>query len=476
MNRLVNYNYGIIEKIGVLKSVYIRSKDGFVVMFYVYALLFLTIYMSLLLNMVSAMQFVTMFIMEGVLVILMMTDGLSICLIGLSIFLSLICFVYSWFQKYRLREFQMVLMLIDLLVVNMFLQLDLLVLFILYEVLILPVFLYIGLWGSRVRKVEAAYKFFLYALIGSLLMLMGLIFVLMHVGITNMMVMSFYSMSKMRLKYVYLFFIVSVLIKIPMFPFYAWLPEAHVEASTVGSIFLAGILLKIGIFIYFRFLVYVYFEVVALYSLWVMILGMFSMLLALVLVLYQVDLKRIVAFSSVVHMNVALMGIMVMNVFGYIGCFVVLLSHGLVSSGLFLMVGFIYDRYKTRFIYYYGGIMQIMPLYSGVLFLMVMANIGLPGTFSFIGEFLLYVAFVQFDLIIYMFMIPVVVLTTFFMLWMYTRLTSGILKGNFILNFGDLSKREVSLLIMFLVFILWYGENPNGVLELLSNEMLFLSI
>lgn len=304
------------------------------------------------------------------------------------------------------------------------------------------------------RKVEAAYKFFLYALIGSLLMLMGLIFVLMHVGITNMMVMSFYSMSKMRLKYVYLFFIVSVLIKIPMFPFYAWLPEAHVEASTVGSIFLAGILLKIGIFIYFRFLVYVYFEVVALYSLWVMILGMFSMLLALVLVLYQVDLKRIVAFSSVVHMNVALMGIMVMNVFGYIGCFVVLLSHGLVSSGLFLMVGFIYDRYKTRFIYYYGGIMQIMPLYSGVLFLMVMANIGLPGTFSFIGEFLLYVAFVQFDLIIYMFMIPVVVLTTFFMLWMYTRLTSGILKGNFILNFGDLSKREVSLLIMFLVFIL----------------------
>jgi len=145
MNRLVNYNYGIIEKIGVLKSVYIRSKDGFVVMFYVYALLFLTIYMSLLLNMVSAMQFVTMFIMEGVLVILMMTDGLSICLIGLSIFLSLICFVYSWFQKYRLREFQMVLMLIDLLVVNMFLQLDLLVLFILYEVLILPVFLYIGL-------------------------------------------------------------------------------------------------------------------------------------------------------------------------------------------------------------------------------------------------------------------------------------------------------------------------------------------
>jgi len=302
--------------------------------------------------------------------------------------------------------------------------------------------------------VEAAYKFFLYALIGSLLMLMGLIFVLMHVGITNMMVMSFYSMSKMRLKYVYLFFIVSVLIKIPMFPFYAWLPEAHVEASTVGSIFLAGILLKIGIFIYFRFLVYVYFEVVALYSLWVMILGMFSMLLALVLVLYQVDLKRIVAFSSVVHMNVALMGIMVMNVFGYIGCFVVLLSHGLVSSGLFLMVGFIYDRYKTRFIYYYGGIMQIMPLYSGVLFLMVMANIGLPGTFSFIGEFLLYVAFVQFDLIIYMFMIPVVVLTTFFMLWMYTRLTSGILKGNFILNFGDLSKREVSLLIMFLVFIL----------------------
>lgn len=301
---------------------------------------------------------------------------------------------------------------------------------------------------------EAAYKFFLYALIGSLLMLMGLIFVLMHVGITNMMVMSFYSMSKMRLKYVYLFFIVSVLIKIPMFPFYAWLPEAHVEASTVGSIFLAGILLKIGIFIYFRFLVYVYFEVVALYSLWVMILGMFSMLLALVLVLYQVDLKRIVAFSSVVHMNVALMGIMVMNVFGYIGCFVVLLSHGLVSSGLFLMVGFIYDRYKTRFIYYYGGIMQIMPLYSGVLFLMVMANIGLPGTFSFIGEFLLYVAFVQFDLIIYMFMIPVVVLTTFFMLWMYTRLTSGILKGNFILNFGDLSKREVSLLIMFLVFIL----------------------
>jgi len=276
----------------------------------------------------------------------------------------------------------------------------------------------------------------------------------MHVGITNMMVMSFYSMSKMRLKYVYLFFIVSVLIKIPMFPFYAWLPEAHVEASTVGSIFLAGILLKIGIFIYFRFLVYVYFEVVALYSLWVMILGMFSMLLALVLVLYQVDLKRIVAFSSVVHMNVALMGIMVMNVFGYIGCFVVLLSHGLVSSGLFLMVGFIYDRYKTRFIYYYGGIMQIMPLYSGVLFLMVMANIGLPGTFSFIGEFLLYVAFVQFDLIIYMFMIPVVVLTTFFMLWMYTRLTSGILKGNFILNFGDLSKREVSLLIMFLVFIL----------------------
>jgi len=145
MNRLVNNNYGIIEKIGVLKSVYIRSKDGFVVMFYVYALLFLTIYMSLLLNMVSAMQFVTMFIMEGVLVILMMTDGLSICLIGLSIFLSLICFVYSWFQKYRLREFQMVLMLIDLLVVNMFLQLDLLVLFILYEVLILPVFLYIGL-------------------------------------------------------------------------------------------------------------------------------------------------------------------------------------------------------------------------------------------------------------------------------------------------------------------------------------------
>lgn len=386
-------------------------------------------------------------------------DGMALCFIILTTFLIFLCVLFVFDEK-LLRHYLIALFLLELLLVLLFSVLDLLLFYIFFEAILIPMFLLVGGWGSRERKVWAAYLLFFYTLGGSLLFLLGILYVASVCGTTSIEYISQYPFSFDDQYWLWLAFFLSFASKIPVFPLHIWLPEAHVEASTVGSVLLAGILLKLGVYGFLRFTLPLFSEASLFFAPFVYILAGFGVIHASLAALRQTDLKRIIAYSSIAHMNLITLGVFSFNYFGFEGALLQSLSHGFVSGALFFLVGILYRRYHTRSVYYYGGLVDVMPLYAVFFLLFTMANIALPGTSSFVGEFLLLLSLFKFNFVLGVLAATSVVLGGSYSLWLYNRLMFGNLKSISLSTFADINLREFFILSPLAILVLLVGIAP----------------
>lgn len=402
-------------------------------------------------------------------------DGISLLFLLLTCFLFPLCLLFSWNNvKFFLKEYLNLFLLLEFFLINVFCTLDLIFFYIFFECVLIPMFLIIGIWGSRQRKVLAGYYFFIYTLFGSLAMFLGVIYIVDQSGTTIYYLILVFSFLKFEQKFLWFSFFLSFSAKVPMIPVHLWLPEAHVEASTAGSVILAGVLLKLGTYGFLRFSIPMFpigsiFFVPLIYGLIFMgiIFSAFS-------AFRQTDLKRTVAYVSISHMNFVLLGLFSFNVIGVEGAIFQSLNHGFVSSALFLLIGAIYDRYKTRVIQYYGGLAIVMPLYAFVLLFFNLANMGFPGTGSFLGEFLIFVGSFRMNVLITCFSAFCLIISTCYSLWLFNRLCFGNLKLQFVNNFLDLNFREVVIFIPLILISLFSGLCSNVFLKLIHCNVNYL--
>lgn len=387
-------------------------------------------------------------------------DGVSLSFIFLSTFLIFICILFIW-NDLNFQEYVINLFLIELFLIIIFSVLNLFIFYIFFEAILIPMFLVIGFWGSRERKVRAVYLFFFYTLCGSILMLLSIFYIYTITGTLNFEYLISWQFTKTEQIFLWLTFFISFASKIPIFPFHIWLPEAHVEAPTVGSVLLAGILLKLGVFGFFRFNLTLFSDASLYFSPLVYLLSILGIIYASLTAIRQTDMKRIIAYSSVAHMNMVTLGLFSFNIIGLEGSILQSLSHGFVASGMFLLIGILYTRYHSRFLYYYGGLVHTMPLFSTYFLIFTLANIALPGTSSFIGEFLLLLGIFQKSVITCFFSALGIILCGAYSLWMYNRIIFGNLKIDYTIKFEDLTRREFIVLLPLLVFIFIIGFYPS---------------
>jgi proton-translocating NADH-quinone oxidoreductase chain M len=393
-------------------------------------------------------------------------DGISLFFIVLTSFLIPLCILASWDSVDNIPQVYFGLFLVlEGFILAVFCVTDVIAFYIFFEAVLVPIFLLIGVYGSRERRVKAAYFFFLYTLLGSLFILLAIQVLFFTVGSTDFLVLQdslgLFSFERECLLWSAFFF--SFAVKVPIIPAHLWLPEAHVEAPTAGSVLLAGVLLKLGSYGIVRFLVGL-FPAASLYF----IPGLFS--LAVIAVIYtsitalrQSDIKRVIAYASVAHINITLVGLFSGTGLGLEGSIYQILSHGLVSGALFLCVGVIYDRYHTRVIFYYSGLAQVIPVFVAFFLFFIMANIALPGTSSFVGEFLILVGIGQVNFLVAIIASVSIVLGGGYSLWLFNRLAFGNVTG-FLGFFGDLSRREFVILFFLGSVVLFLGLFPNFIL------------
>lgn len=391
-------------------------------------------------------------------------DFISLWFVWLTIFLWIISILCVWNLKYKSTFLLHLLFLLNFILINVFFVSDIFFFYVFFEALLIPMFLLIGVWGSRERRVYAAFIFFLYTLFGSLIMLFALFLLYSHFGLLDSRLLYLYNISEERQIIFWLAFFVSVAIKVPMFPVHIWLPEAHVEAPTVGSIILAGILLKLGVFGLIKFLFPIFTYATFIMSPYITILSLVGVLYASFSTIIQIDMKKLVAYSSIAHMNFAVLGLFCFNYQGFIGSLTLMLSHGLVSSGLFFCVNVLYERYKTRLLLYFGGLSVVMPLFFFYFFVLILANMSFPGTFSFIGEFTVLIG-IAFDNIFMAFLAGLsMVFSAIYSLILFSAVMLGKLNNNFIKLFGDLTKREFVILTILVFFVIFFGLFANIIL------------
>ena len=386
-------------------------------------------------------------------------DGISVLFFFLSSFLIFLCVIFI-LKTELLKESLIFLTLINLCLLLIFSALDLLIFYVFFEAVLVPMSLLIGLWGSRERKIRAFYLFFFYTLVGSLFMLLGILYVFTKTGTSNLEYLLTWSFTAEEQYWLWLSFFISFASKVPVFPFHIWLPEAHVEAPTVGSVLLAGIMLKLGIYGLIRFSLNLFPEACLFFSPLVYLLGVTGVVYASLCAIRQTDLKRIIAYSSVAHMNLVVLGAFSFNVIGLEGCVLQSISHGFVSSAMFFIIGTLYERYHSRFVYYYGGLVHTMPIYSIVFFAFTMANIAIPGTSSFMGEFLLLAGIYNANVVCSVAGTTGVMLCGAYSLWLYNRIIFGNLKVNYTKKFEDIGFREFTVLVPLGLFVLVGGIFP----------------
>jgi len=391
-------------------------------------------------------------------------DGISIYFFLLTSFLFFLCILFVW-NEILLKEYLICLLLIELLLLLVFSVLDLLLFYVFFEAILIPMFLLIGIWGSRERKLRAVYLLFFYTLVGSVLMLLGILYIYSIHGSLNLEYLLTCTFTFNEQYWLWLAFFLSFASKVPMFPFHIWLPETHVEAPTVGSVLLAGILLKLGVFGFLRFSLTLFPQASFYFSPLVYILSICGVIYASFSAIRQTDFKRIIAYSSVSHMNLVTLGIFSFNIIGLEGSIMQSISHGFVSSAMFFMIGILYDRYHSRLLYYYGGLVHAMPVYAAIFLIFTMANIALPGTSSFVGEFLLLLGIFKMNILAAFFGALGVILCGAYSLWLYNRLIFGNLKVSYTLRFKDLDLREFYIVTPLVVLVLLMGIYPTFFLD-----------
>lgn len=402
-------------------------------------------------------------------------DGISLFLVLLTLFLLPICILASWTSvTFYIKEFHILFFIVTFLLLNVFCVLDLLIFYMFYESILIPMFLIIGIWGSRTRKIHAAYQFFLYTLFGSVIMLLAIIYLYITVGTLHISKLILYDFTELENKVIWLAFFASFAVKVPMIPVHIWLPEAHVEAPTAGSVLLAGILLKLGTYGLIRYSLPMFPFGTAYYAPLVYMLSIISIIYASLTTLRQIDLKKVIAYSSVVHMNYVTMGIVSENQIGIEGAIFFMISHGLVSSGLFLCVGFLYERGHSRVAFYYGGLSQLMPIWSILFFGLSLANISLPGTSSFIGEFLICMSLNEGSVISILLSMFGIFFGTSFSVLCFNKVLYGV--GNMYETFIDINRRETVLIGSCLGLSIVLGIYPELILNYLHTSVIALTL
>jgi len=396
-------------------------------------------------------------------VITLGVDGISIFFILLTTFLVPACILTAWtnIQNY-VKEYCIAFLLLETCMLSVFCFLDLLIFYIFFESVLIPMYIIIGIFGSRERKIRAAYQFFLYTLVGSLVMLLALFFIYSETGTTDFILLqTLEPFSEKRQILLWLAFFCSFAVKVPMIPVHIWLPEAHVEAPTAGSVILAGVLLKLGTYGFLRFSIPLFPFASLYFAPIIYLLSVIGIIYASMTTLRQVDLKKIIAYSSVAHMGFVTLGLFSFNVQGIEGSLFLMISHGIVSGALFLCVGCLYDRYKTRNVMYYGGLVQTMPLFSTLFLFFSMGNLSLPGTSSFVGEFLILLGTYQVNTFTAVCAASGMILGGAYSLWLLNRIIFTNLKPAYISSYTDLNRREFFIFLPFVIAILVLGVYPE---------------
>ncbi len=402
-------------------------------------------------------------------------DGISLFFIILSTLLIPLCILASWNTvKFQLKSYFLCFLVLDFLLIGVFSVIDIFLFYIFFETILIPMFLVIGVWGSRERKIRAVYLFFFYTLLGSVLMLLGIIYLYTVTGTSNYEILCNYNFSVVEQRWLWLAFFASLASKIPMFPFHVWLPEAHVEAPTAGSVLLAGILLKLGTYGFIRFSLVLFPEASIYFAPLVYTLAIIAVIFTSLTAIRQTDFKRIIAYSSVAHMNLVMLGIFSFQTNGIEGAILQSLSHGFVSSALFLLIGVIYDRHHSRLITYYSGLVQTMPMYTLLFLFFTMANIALPGTSSFVGEFLILAGIFKFNTTAAILGATGMVLGGAYSLWLFNRVSYGNIKIDYVTKFKDLNWREFIILIPLILGTLIMGIYPDIFLDPIHASSLYI--
>ena len=402
-------------------------------------------------------EFLNLFLFIGL-------DGISLFFFILSSFLIFICVIFVWNEDF-LKEYMLVLLILDLLLLLVFSTLDILFFYIFFEAILIPMYIMIGFWGSRERKIRAVYLFFFYTLIGSLCLLLGLLYIYYKFGTLNYEYLYFNNFTIKEQYWLWLAFFLSFASKIPLFPFHIWLPEAHVEAPTVGSVLLAGILLKLGVYGFLRYNISLFPEASLFFSPFIYVFSILGIIYASMSALRQTDMKRIIAYSSIAHMNLVTMGIFSFNIISLEGSILQSISHGFVSGAMFLLIGILYKRYHSRLVFYFSGLTHTMPLYSSFFFIFTLANIALPGTSSFIGEFILLAGIFQFNILACIFAALSVILCGSYSLWLYNKICFGNLKINNTIYYKDINLKEFFILATLFSLVIFLGIYPTPLLK-----------
>ena len=392
-------------------------------------------------------------------------DGFSMPFIMLTTFLMPFCIVASWVSvEKRLKEYFIAFLVLETLMIGVFAALDLVLFYLFFEAGLIPMFLIIGIWGGK-RRIYASFKFFLYTLLGSLLMLIAIMAMYWHAGTTDIPTLLTHRFPAGMQTWLWLAFFASFAVKMPMWPVHTWLPDAHVEAPTAGSVILAAILLKMGGYGFIRFSIPMFPHASADFAPLVFALSVIAIVYTSLVALMQEDIKKLIAYSSVAHMGFVTMGLFTLTPQGIQGAMFQMVSHGIVSGALFLCVGVVYDRMHTREIAAYGGLTERMPRYAVAFMVFTMANVGLPGTSGFIGEFLTLLGAFRANTWVAAIATTGVILSAAYALWLFARVMFGPLDKPSLKSITDLSPREIGLLAPLVILTIWYGIHPAPVLD-----------
>ncbi len=463
----------LLPIIGTLFIFFVRSNNNkyqsnkYVALFISIANFFLSLYLWYVFdNSTSEFQFVeNKEWIPGLINYKVGVDGISILFIILTTFISLLCIIsVNSTIKHRLKDFLIAILTMEALMIGVFCSLDLVVFYLFFEGGLIPMFLIIGIWGGE-RRVYSAFKFFLYTLLGSVLMLIAIISIYWMTGTTDIEKLYEIGIETKYQNLLWLAFFSSFAVKTPMWPVHTWLPDAHVEAPTAGSVLLAAILLKMAGYGFIRFSLGLFPNASEFFVPMIFILSLIAIIYTSLVALMQEDMKKLIAYSSVAHMGFVTLGIFTMTQQGIEGSIFQMISHGLVSASLFLCVGVIYERMHTRIINRYGGIVSIMPKYSILFMIFVLGAIGLPGTSGFIGEFLILLSTFKKNFLAATVATLGVILAASYMLWLYKRIVFGKLLNDELKNLVDLNRSEIFILWSLAIPIIFFGFYPDPLIS-----------
>ncbi len=413
-------------------------------------------------------------------------DGLSLILVLLTTFLTPLTLYASWESiKHKVKMFTFFMLFLEVGMIGVFISLDLFLFYIFWEVMLIPMYFIIGIWGGK-ERIYASIKFFIYTMAGSLVMLIAIIWLGVYAksttGFFTTDIESLFNLApKIPLeiqKYMFLAFFVSFAIKVPLFPVHTWLPDAHVQAPTAGSVILAGVLLKMGTYGLLRFNLPLFPQSSVYFSGFISVLAVIGIVYGALVAMVQTDMKNLVAYSSVSHLGFVVLGIFAMTNESIQGAIIQMINHGLSTGALFLMVGMIYDRTHNREISYYGGIAKIIPIYSAFLLFISLSSIGLPGLNGFIGEFLILIGSYKSTVLnnswFTVFATTGVIFAAVYLLWMYQRIVFGTVKNEKLNSLTDLTKKEIFVLSILGIFIIWLGIYPSPFLNITASSTDFI--